>query len=130
MPCRFKVDEDLPLDVAVAFRTAGFDAWTVLEQKLQGTADASLWDIVQREGRWLLTADKGFADIRSHAPGTHTGLVLFRLPRESRAGYARLAELALRGFDFEQNPGAIVIVQPDSIRVYRPLGETNEGSEA
>jgi hypothetical protein len=67
----------------------------------------------------LFTADKGFANARKYAPGSHAGVVLFRLPRESRAGYIRLAEFLLRQLTLDEIHGAIVVVSPDAIRVLR-----------
>lgn len=97
MPLRFKIDEDLPREVAECFRTAGFDAQTVIEESLGGASDELLWEHAQREQRCLVTADKGIADKRKHPPGTHPGIILLRLPRESRAGYVRLADSMLAG---------------------------------
>jgi predicted nuclease of predicted toxin-antitoxin system len=36
---KFKIDENLPVEIADLFRAAGFDAITVLEQTLGGEAD-------------------------------------------------------------------------------------------
>lgn len=119
MSIRVKVDEDLPADVAAMLRAAGHDAMSVVEQALTGTSDEALWPIVQREARCLFTADKGFADIRIHPPGSHCGVVLFRLPFESRAGYLRLTQFVIRQFDLEEARGAIIVVSPDEIRVHR-----------
>ncbi len=47
MPIRVKVDEDLPAEVAEAFRAAGYDALTVVEQHLQGAPDERLWSVAQ-----------------------------------------------------------------------------------
>jgi hypothetical protein len=90
-----KVDEDLPGDIANLCKAAGHDAMTVYLQGYTGFADDQLWPKVQQEQRMLFTADKGFANARNYPPGSHAGVVLFRLPRESRAGYMRLAEFLL-----------------------------------
>ncbi|MBK8270780.1 MAG: DUF5615 family PIN-like protein [Planctomycetes bacterium] len=119
MAIRFKIDEDLPGEIANLLRIAGHDALSVVEQKLTGTKDEALWPIIQSESRCLLTADKGFADIRRHPPGSHAGIILFRLPRESRAGYIRLAEFLLRSFDLAEVSGTLVVVSPAAIRVHR-----------
>jgi predicted nuclease of predicted toxin-antitoxin system len=68
---KFKVDEDLPSDIAEALRAAGQDATTVREEGLSGTPDESLWEHSQAERRCLVTADKGFANPLVHPPGTH-----------------------------------------------------------
>lgn len=63
--------------------------------------------------------DKGFADARVHPPGSHAGIILFRLPRESRAGYVRLAEFVLSQVKLEDVAGAITVVSPEAIRILR-----------
>jgi predicted nuclease of predicted toxin-antitoxin system len=116
---RVKVDEDLPAEIASLVREAGHDAATVAEQGLSGSPDQALWESVQPEKRCLLTADKGFANAQSYPPGTHSGVVLLRLPRESRKGYIELTQSLLREFDLESASGAIVVATPAAIRLYR-----------
>lgn len=118
---RFKIDEDLPAAVAEVFRKSGYDAFTVHEQNMSGASDQELWHWVSSEKRWLLTADKGFADVRSFRPGPDTGIILFRLPRESRHAYLDLAHAMLKGFDFDRAVGATVVVTPDAIRIHRAI---------
>jgi hypothetical protein len=65
------------------------------------------------------TADKGFANARNYPPGSHFGVVLFRLPRESRAGYLKLTEFLLSPLKLDDNTGALVVVSPGVIRVLR-----------
>ena len=62
MTIRFKVDEDLPCEIAQRLRSAGYDALTVLEEKLRGASDSKVWEHCRDEKRCLFTADKGFAD--------------------------------------------------------------------
>lgn len=119
MPIGIKVDEDLPAEVGDLLRKAGHDAHTVAQEDLTGTPDDRLWSVVQQEQRCLFTADKGFANAQVFPPGTHRGIVLLRLPRESRAGYVQLTELLLAGMDVEQAVGAIVVVTPETIRIHR-----------
>ncbi len=119
MAIRFKVDEDLPAEVAALLSAAGHAAQTVVQQRLGGASDEELWATVQREQHCLVTADKGIADARLHPPGTHAGIVLLRLPRESRAGYARLTQQLLEGVDPVSIAGAVVVAAPDGIRIHR-----------
>jgi len=116
---KFKVDEDLPADVAELLRTAGHDASTVREEALTGTPDELLWSHVKKEMRCLLTADKGFANALVHPPGTHSGVVLFRLHRESRQGYLRLVQSFLGAFPLDSPITGIVVIGTDAIRVHK-----------
>jgi predicted nuclease of predicted toxin-antitoxin system len=63
-----KVDEDLPRAIAEVLRQRGYSCSTVVEQKMGGWADADLWEVVQDHEQFLITAGKGFGDIRRHAP--------------------------------------------------------------
>ncbi|HEY3358246.1 MAG TPA: DUF5615 family PIN-like protein [Polyangia bacterium] len=114
-----KVDEDLPRGVADALRDGGYDAQTVHEQGLSGYDDERLWRCVQAEGRLLVTADKGFADVRSHPPGTHHGIVLLRLEYESRRAYIALAIQLLATTELEALVGTIAVATPERLRIRR-----------
>ena len=63
---RFKVDENLPVEVAEMLRQVGHDAATVLEQHLGGSDDAQLAALCQLESRIFVTLDMDFSDIRSY----------------------------------------------------------------
>lgn len=119
MPVAVKVDEDLPIDIATLLCAAGHDAKTVYAQGHSGLLDEQLWPEIQREQRMLLTADKGFANAQVYPPSSHAGIVLFRLRRESRTGYIRLAEFFLARVKLESVAGAIVVVSPQLIRIRR-----------
>ena len=120
MSARFKVDEDLPRQVAGTLAARGHDAATVVEQGWQGFSDEVVWARIQLEGRWLITADKGFADLRQHRPGSHAGVVLLRPQEESRRAYLELATLALERLDLDQLAGSVIVITHQGIRVRRP----------
>ena len=85
------MDEDLPREIADLLTVAGHDPVTVVGQGRQGLSDDELWPRVQNEQRWLLTADKEFADSWQHPPGIHAGVMLLRSPEESRRLYRTLS---------------------------------------
>ena len=64
---QFKIDENLPVDVADLLRQAGHDAATIWDQNLVGSRDQVIAEICQREKRCLITLDKHFADIRTYS---------------------------------------------------------------
>ena len=75
---QIKVDEDLPRQVADLLREKGYQTHSVVEQGMSGWKDIELWRRIQNENRFLVTADKGFADIRTYPPGAHAGVMLLR----------------------------------------------------
>lgn len=82
-------------------------------------ADDELWRRVQGEQRWLVTADKEFADLRRYPPGSHAGLILLRSSDESRADYLRLAGTMLCRVNLAEIGGAVVVVSRRGVRVRR-----------
>lgn len=81
---KIKVDEDLPRHIVEVARERGHEATSVLGQGWQGTPDDALWPRIQAEGRWLITADKAFGDLRRFAPGAHAGVIVVRCAQQSR----------------------------------------------
>jgi len=119
MTARLKVDEDLPREIAELLNTHGYDAVTVRDQGWTGSADDDLWQRIQKEGRWLVTADKGFADIRPYPPGTHAGLLLLRADEEGLEEYLKLAAKAIERSSFEELSGAVIVVSDRGVRLRR-----------
>lgn len=117
MPPQVKIDEDLPEEVATIFAAAGYEAVTVRSQGWGGLLDEELWPRVQAEGRWLVTADKEFGDVRKFIPGKHAGVILFRADYESRQRYLELADVTVRSLRLEDSPGCLVVVTPRGIRI-------------
>jgi predicted nuclease of predicted toxin-antitoxin system len=44
-----------------------------------GHPDKEIWDVAQKESRFLITQDLDFSDLRQFAPGSHDGILLVRL---------------------------------------------------
>jgi len=54
---KFKIDENLPIDVADLLHSAGHEALTVFDQELIGEDDRRILDICKAEERVLITLD-------------------------------------------------------------------------
>jgi predicted nuclease of predicted toxin-antitoxin system len=119
MSARFKVDEDLPRQIADLLIAHGHDASTVVGPGWQGMSDEILWPRVQNERRWLMTADKGFADLRQYPPGSHAGVILLRSQEESRQAYPEVAAIALERLKLDELAGAVVVVTYRGVRIRR-----------
>lgn len=71
---KFKIDENLPVEIAVLLRDAGYDATTVVDQGLGGSADPGIASVCRNEDRVLVTLDMDFADIRTYPPDHQTSI--------------------------------------------------------
>ena len=78
---RFLVDEDLPRSLAVALRSAGHEALDVRDIGLRGHSDQDVFRAAQQRGAVLVSGDRGFANILSHPPGSHAGILIAHFPK-------------------------------------------------
>ena len=114
---KFKIDENLPHEIAADLRAAGHDADTVFDEGLTGSPDSAIMVKVQAEGRALLTMDKGIADIRQYPPHLYAGIVLFRpcvTGRDATLAFVRQYLPALLQSDFS---GHLFVVSETGIRI-------------
>src|SRR6476661_5963203 len=81
---KIKLDENLPTELAQVLRDRGHDVPTVPEELLSGRADPIVFAASVAEDRLLITQDLDFSDTRKFSPGSHPGIVLFRLKHPSR----------------------------------------------
>jgi predicted nuclease of predicted toxin-antitoxin system len=116
---RVKVDENLLTGIGELLKNRGLDAVTVVAQGWHGLADEDLWERVQAEGRWLVTSDKGFGDLRLYPPGTHAGVILLRSAEESLGDYLQLAAMALERVKLDEIAGAVIVVTRRGVHIRR-----------
>jgi len=119
MGFRVKLDEDLPEGLLGDLVGQGYDPSTVRGEGLRGTKDATLWPIIVGEGRFFITADKGFGNIRRFPPGTHPGILLLRVGHESFAMYRALLFHVMAVHRLETLAGWLVVASFGDIRVRR-----------
>ncbi len=115
-----KVDEDLPPIAARWLQEKGYTASTVIDQGMGGWKDPKLWQVVQSDNQFLLTADKGFGDIRVYPPGSHAGILLLRPDEDGIRPLLELLQITLEKVDFSQLSGNVAVVTPRGLRIRRP----------
>jgi len=117
---RVKLDENMPAGLIGILSQYGHEATTVPQQELAGQSDATIWEAAQREGRFLITMDLDFADIRHFLPGTHEGILILRLARQGRRAIRTVFQAVLAQCPLDSFKGCIVIVNEHRIRVRKP----------
>lgn len=115
---RIKLDENLPGGLAIALRALGHDADTVEQEGMQGCADPDVWRAAQQEGRFLITQDLDFSDVRRFRPGTHAGLLLVRLARPGRVALMRRILQAFEREDADKWSGCFVVLTDLKLRIH------------
>ena len=76
---KFKVDENLPLEIADLLKSANHDAVTVTDQGMTSADDDTVIDICLKEERVLVTLDLDFADILVYPPKQYAGIMVIRV---------------------------------------------------
>jgi predicted nuclease of predicted toxin-antitoxin system len=80
----FKIDENLPIEIAKLLNNAGHNAKTVNDQQMQGVKDPFLIDVCKNEGRVLVTLDTDFSDIRAYPPQEFSGIIVLRVGSQAK----------------------------------------------
>ncbi len=114
---RFKLDENLPRELARLFVEGGHDAVTVPEQGMVGASDRRIASVCQSEDRALVTLDLDFADIRVYPPQHYPGLVVFRLSKQERDYLMEVGARLLSVLSGVSLQGQLWIVEDSRIRV-------------
>ncbi len=114
---KFKLDENLPADLASDLTARGQDATTVSQQGLAGAPDNALLEAAQRENRVLLTLDKGIANVLKYPPKLFSGIVLFRPDSMGRGEALRFVRQHLSELLKIELSGRLIVVTSRGIRV-------------
>jgi len=114
---KFKVDENLPIDVAQLIKEAGHDVYSVHQQGLVGAKDQILAKVCQSEHRAMVTLDTHFADIRTYPPDKYHGLIVLRLMRQDKPHVLEVMRRVLQLFPSEALEGKLWIVDEKRVRV-------------
>ncbi|MSU41452.1 MAG: hypothetical protein EXS22_07605 [Pedosphaera sp.] len=85
---KLKLDENLPESLVAELATQGHDVDNVRLEGIAGQSDPSVWRAAQTAGRFFITQDLDFSDVRQFKPGTHHGLMLVRLRVPGRRALA------------------------------------------
>ncbi|MBL8295641.1 MAG: DUF5615 family PIN-like protein [Bryobacterales bacterium] len=114
---KFKIDENLPGELAADLRDLGHEADTVFDEGLMGAKDPVLVAVVASENRILLTLDKGIANLQQYPAGQDSGVVLFRPVRSGRRGVLTFIRERLPNLLALDLRGRLTVVGPTRIRV-------------
>jgi uncharacterized protein with PIN domain len=111
---RFKLDENLPVELAPELRAMGHDTDTVADQGLCGEADPVVVEAASVADRILLTLDKGIADVRDQR---RVGVVLFRPDSAGRRAVLSFVCERIASIVSMDLAGRVTVVGPTRIRL-------------
>ena len=110
----------MPADFAALLVKSGHDVHGVIDEGLGGgSEDFVIVLAARREQRILMTFDTDFADIRHYPPGTHPGIIVFRLRDQRWASLAPQARRLLEQGKLEHLATSLAIVSETRVRLRR-----------
>jgi predicted nuclease of predicted toxin-antitoxin system len=113
---RFKLDENMPREIALYLRSSGHDASTVLDEQLGGKPDPMIAEAAREEERILATLDRDFADLRKYKPSRFHGLLVFRVVRQDPEYLVPIWRRLLSLLDTRDVRGELWIVGDHGVR--------------
>ena len=97
-------------------REIGHDILDIRGTVDEGMTDVDLWNKVNREGRLLITTDRGFSYFRDRE---HNGILIVALRQPNRIKIHERATEALRLFSPAQWPGLLVVMRDKTMSSWR-----------
>ncbi len=117
---RIKLDENLPLRLTHILCQQGHETDTVPQEGLAGEDDAHVWQAAQTTGRFFITQDLDFSDVRRFVPGAHHGLLLVRLRDPGRNALVRRVRSLFQTENVEAWKQCFVVATEHKVRVRAP----------
>ena len=116
---KIKLDENFPTRLVGVLGRLGHDVDTVPAEGFAGKSDAEVWSAACDTGRFFVTQDLDFSDVRRFTPGTHPGLLLVRLREPGALALAERVEAVFAKEQVEQWARCFVVLTDRKIRIRR-----------
>ncbi len=110
------VDENIPLLCVSDLQAAGHDVADIRGTEEEGMSDEAVWNQAQRDGRLLVTTDKGFARQRDRE---HQGILIVLLHRPNRHKITRRIIEAMDLFSADEWRGLLVVMRDTVMSTWR-----------
>ena len=117
---KIKLDENLPMALAEALRRLGHEVDSVMDEGLAGRDDEAVWAACQAEGRFFITQDLDFSDLRRFLPGRHHGLLIVRLVQPGRRALTSRVRSLFETEAVDSWARGFVVASDRKVRVRRP----------
>ena len=122
---RILADENIPLALSLALRTANHDVVSIHDLHLQGASDEDVLKAAIQDSRILLTADKDFGLILELGPLAGTGKVIllrYQILDWNKIAAELTAALEATGQELTTASALLIVVSEGQYRIRRWMG--------
>ncbi len=115
----FLLDANMSPETANFLRSLGFDAKSLIEEKLGGIEDAAVAKIAEKEQRILITFDLDFGELYYFSSKKKLGIIILRLKDQRPEAVNIILGLFLKSqkIVFEKGVRRLVILSENELRV-------------
>jgi len=114
---KFKIDENLPIELATLLQNEGYDASTIYSEDLKGAKDPTVIAVCQQEQRVLITLDLDFADIKTYPPKDYAGIIVLRVYKQDKPYLISFFQKLIPAIGQHPLEGHLWIVEEGKIRI-------------
>ncbi len=114
---KFKLDENVPLQLKTVIISAGYKTSSVYEQKLSGKEDKIVLNVCTKEEYVLITNDTDFENNIAYPPEKHAGIIIFKLRKQGPHAVSEAFQRLLRTGEIEKSKHATIIIEQHQIKI-------------
>lgn len=116
---KLKLDQNLSQQLRHDLTNLGHTVDTVVDEGLSGVDDRVVLKAATSQDRILLTLDKDFLDWKKYPLGSHSGVIVFRPPRQGAHAVAQFVIAFVRSNDLRQFHRQTTIVERTRARILK-----------
>lgn len=116
---KIKLDQNLSVHLRGGLAELNHDVDTVFDEGLTGADDEAVLQSASSQDRILFTLDTDFLNLKAYPPGAHSGVVVFRPPRQGALTLARFVKAFVLSRDLRRHHKLTTIVERTRVRVFK-----------
>lgn len=116
---KIKLDQNLSQYLREDLTALKHDVDTVLDQGLSGAADPEVLKAATSHDRILFTLDNDFLDLKKYPLESHSGVVVFRPPRQGALAVGEFVKAFVRSTDLQKYYRRSTVIERTRARVIR-----------
>jgi hypothetical protein len=116
---KIKLDQNLSQYLRDDLTALEHDVDSVVDEGLSGASDAKVLKAATSYDRILFTLDNDFLDLKRYPLDSHSGVVVFRPPRQGALAVAEFVKAFVRSADLEKYYRRTTIVERRRARILK-----------